>query len=130
MNTPATDDFNFGVGLFDPYSCRNNDNGQETPVTCTLDEQIIVEAGTSFAAPAVAGSALLVRDYFAQGFYPDGTSANLDNTGDLVPNVSGALVKAALIASGEWLRGFGPGFRGARPAGERCAALSFARGRA
>ena len=31
-----------------------------------------VGEGTSYAAPLVAGMAALVRDYFAQGFYPSG----------------------------------------------------------
>jgi hypothetical protein len=52
--------------------------------------------GTSFAAPEVAGLALLVRDYFLQGFYPSGTPTPSDA---FAP--SGALVKAMILASGE-----------------------------
>ena len=57
--------------------------------------------GTSFACPMAAGAAALVRDYFVQGFYPSGTKT----PADAIPNdqVSGALVKAALIASADWL---------------------------
>ncbi|MGH9440668.1 MAG: S8 family serine peptidase [Thermoanaerobaculia bacterium] len=58
------------------------------------------DAGTSFATPTAAGAGALVRDYFQQGFYPDG-EANPDHT--LLP--SAALVKAALIASAVPLRG-------------------------
>eukprot|EP00884_Botryococcus_braunii_P006262 jgi/Botrbrau1/15637/Bobra.4_1s0022.1 len=48
--------------------------------------------GTSMATPVVAGSAVLVRQYFEQGFYPTGTpmAANSFSPG-------GALVKAVLI---------------------------------
>ena len=50
--------------------------------------------GTSMAAPAAAGAALLVRQYFREGWYPNGTP---DSTNGFVPQ--GSLLKAALIAS-------------------------------
>lgn len=50
-------------------------------------------SGTSFAAPVVAGLAALVRDYFAQGFYPTGNPV----TANQWPGVSAAVVKAVLI---------------------------------
>jgi hypothetical protein len=50
-------------------------------------------SGTSFAAPIVAGLAAVVRDYFAQGYYPTGQPAVSDRR----PEVSAALVKAVLI---------------------------------
>jgi subtilisin family serine protease len=50
-------------------------------------------SGTSFAAPIVAGLAALVRDYFAQGYYPTGQPG----AGDRRPDPSAALVKAVLI---------------------------------
>jgi subtilisin family serine protease len=50
--------------------------------------------GTSVAAPAVAGAAALVRDYFAQGFYPVKSSDP-----PLSAPPSSALVKAMLINS-------------------------------
>ena len=103
------------MGLASEYSCRSNDNNQLNPVEC---DTVSAREGTSFASPAAAGAGAVVRDYFAQGFYPDGTSANPGNSGDLVPNISGALVKAVLISSAEWLRGFGPGFQGAVPGGD------------
>ena len=51
-------------------------------------------SGTSFAAPTVAGLAALVRQYFADGFYPAGRAVPEDGF-----EPSGALVKAVLIAS-------------------------------
>ena len=50
--------------------------------------------GTSMATPAIAGAAMLVRQYFGDGFYPSG-SANLSDA--ISP--SGALVKAVLLNS-------------------------------
>jgi hypothetical protein len=54
------------------------------------------EGGTSFAAPDIAGSALLVRDYFMQGLYPTGVAVPANA---ITP--TGALVKAVILASGE-----------------------------
>jgi len=51
-------------------------------------------SGTSMAAPAVAGCAVLVREYFDCGFYPSGVATPSDA---FVP--SGALLKAAMINS-------------------------------
>lgn len=48
--------------------------------------------GTSFAAPAVAGGALLVRQYYAEGYYPSGAA---DPNDGFVP--SGTLIKATLL---------------------------------
>jgi len=50
--------------------------------------------GTSMAAPAVAGCAALVRQYYLEGYYPTG-SANPSNS--ISP--SGALIKATLLLS-------------------------------
>lgn len=52
--------------------------------------------GTSMASPAVAGNAVLVQQYFREGYYPSG-SKNATNA--FVP--SGALIKAMLINSGK-----------------------------
>lgn len=51
-------------------------------------------SGTSMATPAVAGHGMLIRQYFLEGFYPDG-AANPGNA--FVP--SGALIKAVLVNS-------------------------------
>lgn len=49
--------------------------------------------GTSFASPMVAGLAAVVRDYFAQGFYPTRSRV----ASNALTAVSAALVKAVLI---------------------------------
>jgi len=84
------------MGMDSPYACRTNDNDQSDPVECDLVQSL---SSTSFAAAAASGAALLVRDWFQQGFYPDGTASNAGNAADQVPNVSGALVKAVLVTS-------------------------------
>jgi subtilisin family serine protease len=50
--------------------------------------------GTSMAAPAVAGAAALVRQYYTDGFYPTGEAVAEDG---FIP--SGALMKATLLNS-------------------------------
>lgn len=94
------------LGLPSEFVCRTSDNDQSNPVECDIS---IDSAGTSFAAPAAAGAGALIRDYFAQGFYPDGTASNPANSLDQVPNLSAALVKAILIDSAEFLDYPGPG---------------------
>ena len=63
--------------------------------------------GTSMAAPAVAGAAIIVRQYFMEGFYPDGVrndeEAGGGGGGGFVP--MGALLKAVLINSGQKVTG-------------------------
>jgi hypothetical protein len=86
------------LGIGSEYACRSNDNDQLNPVLCDIAAG---NPGTSFSSAAAAGAGLLVRDYFAQGFYPSATQTD----GDKVPNVSGALVKAVLIASADWMTG-------------------------
>lgn len=49
-------------------------------------------SGTSMATPAVAGTAMLVRQYFMDGYYPTGAAAAADA---FTP--SGALLKAVLL---------------------------------
>src|SRR5262249_24859354 len=61
---------------------RSRDNDNAGTVDAILDD---ANFGTSFAAAEVAGVAALIRDYFAQGFYPSGTRV----TNDRVPNLSG-----------------------------------------
>lgn len=56
-------------------------------------------SGTSFSTPMAAGGALLVRQYFTDGFYPNGAaSANGFNP-------SNALVKAIILNSGRNMTG-------------------------
>src|SRR5204862_2571552 len=52
--------------------------------------------GTSMASPAIGGTALLVRQYYMDGYYPTGTAG----TGTpLTP--SGALIRATLMNTGQ-----------------------------
>jgi subtilisin family serine protease len=53
-----------------------------------------IQSGTSMAAPAVAGGAALVRQYFRRGYYPSGSPWARDRR---IP--TGALLKAAVINS-------------------------------
>ncbi|RMD63838.1 MAG: hypothetical protein D6824_04740, partial [Planctomycetota bacterium] len=56
------------------------------------DTAVTSGSGTSFAAPAAAGAALLARQYFTDGFYPTGAATPADS---FVP--SGALLRATLL---------------------------------
>jgi len=80
-----------GVAVF-----RSRDNDSLAPIESQLDE---LNFGTSFAAAYATGAGAIIRDYFAQGYYPTGNRA----TADRLPAVSGALVKAALVASANFL---------------------------
>jgi hypothetical protein len=85
------------LGISSEFACRSNDNNQTNPVTCDI---ISGAEGTSFSSPAAAGSALLVRDYFAQGFYP-----NAVRTVAASKSITGSLTKAVLIASADYMSG-------------------------
>jgi hypothetical protein len=72
------------------YAPGCNTNSASAGTSCGLT----TATGTSMACPAVAGAAMLVRQYYAEGFYPSGTRQSPDA---FVP--SGALVKATLLNS-------------------------------
>jgi len=94
VTAPATDLVtSFETASISAFRSRDNDNA--APVDAQLDEG---NFGTSYAAAYVTGAAALIRDYFAQGFYPTGDRT----TANRVPNVSGALVKAAIVASAKF----------------------------
>lgn len=57
--------------------------------------------GTSMATPVVAGTAAIVRQYFEEGYYPSG----IKNENESMKNPSGALIKAVLMNSGQFLAG-------------------------
>jgi hypothetical protein len=59
---------------------------------CSREEPQFLRAGTSMSAPVISGSALLIREYFEEGFYPCG----FRGCGEKV-FPSGSLVKAVLI---------------------------------
>ena len=77
----------YGMAAF-----RSTDNNQDGTVEAVLDQH---NRGTSFAAATVTGQAALIRDYFAQGLYPTGARVDADR----IPTISGALIKALLVAS-------------------------------
>ncbi|MBI1951424.1 MAG: thrombospondin type 3 repeat-containing protein, partial [Acidobacteria bacterium] len=78
---------------------RSRDNDNVAPVESEIDDQSF---GTSFSAGYTTAAAAIIRDYFAQGFYPSATR----QTADRMPQVSGSLVRAALIASANFLEQF------------------------
>ncbi len=59
-------------------------------------------AGTSFATPAAAGTAAIIRQYFTQGWYPTRAPVAADAF-----DPSAALLRAMLFASGQQLTGTG-----------------------
>mmetsp|Transcript_36292 Transcript_36292/g.86501 ORF Transcript_36292/g.86501 Transcript_36292/m.86501 type:complete len:936 (-) Transcript_36292:74-2881(-) len=80
--------------------------------------------GTSMAAPLVSGTALLVRQYFVDGYYPTGAR---DGTAPLVSNPTGALIKAVIMNSGQWLTGVDNGAAGVTPVAPYDNAQNFGR---
>jgi len=57
--------------------------------------------GTSMATPVVSGTAAILRQYFAEGYYPYGVK----NATTVYPNPSGALIKAVLMNGAQYLKG-------------------------
>jgi hypothetical protein len=99
----AGDDFSglFGApGTSGVAVLRSRDNNNTGTVEAQIDEGNL---GTSFASAYATGAGALVRDYFAQGFYPTGSRT----TGNRMPGLSGALVKAALVASANFMENIG-----------------------
>jgi len=74
--------------------------GTSTVSASTTGCSTVSMTGTSMSAPAVAGGAVLVREYFTSGFYPSGAPRASDA---YVP--TGALLKAAVINSAVDLTG-------------------------
>jgi hypothetical protein len=83
---------------------RSKDNDNLSPVEAILDQN---NFGTSYASGEAAGAGALIRDYFAQGFYPTGGRS----TTDRIATVSGPLVKAALAASANFLEEAGSDYQ-------------------
>ncbi len=70
------------------------------PSNADNNRSLSLISGTSFSAPLVAGGALLVRQYFADGFYPSGARVAANGF-----NPSNALVKAIILNSGRNMTG-------------------------
>jgi hypothetical protein len=85
------------LGVSSEYTCRSQDNDNNNPVQCDI---IAGVEGTSFASPAAAGAAMLVRDYFQQGFHPKA----LKNPSDTL-SIGAAALKAILFASADYMTG-------------------------
>jgi len=83
-----------------PFIVYNQDSDYNTgPVTCT-SASFTGWCGTSFSAPEAMGSMILIRQYFADGWYP--TGAPVPGNG-FTP--SAALIKGTLIASTDFMPG-------------------------
>lgn len=67
-------------------------NSAKAGVSCGLN----TKEGTSMATPLIAGSAIIIREYFTEGYYPTGAPNVADGF-----NPSGALLKAMIIHSGK-----------------------------
>jgi hypothetical protein len=98
VTAPGTDGSGlFAYPLFNAAATnRSRDNDNNPPVEQEIDE---ANTGTSFSAGFATAAGAIVRDYFAQGFYPTGTR----QTADRNPQVSGSLVRASLVASANFL---------------------------
>src|SRR5262249_16230309 len=92
--TPGADGSSiFGTPLFEAIATtRSHDNDNSGTVENETDDQ---NYGTSFSAAVATAAGAVIRDYFAQGFYPTATR----QTNDRMLKVSGSLVRAALVAS-------------------------------
>jgi hypothetical protein len=81
-----------GEAGYSYVNSADNNTGSPPAQTCNMVSDPF--QGTSMATPAVAGCALLVRQYFTEGWYPSGTLTSGDA---LTP--SAALMKATLMNS-------------------------------
>jgi len=95
---PACDHANGNPAPFnyDTSASIQSDDGDITGTPGTRVNQ--GACGTSFSSPYLMGAAALVRDYFEKGFAPTGAARPQDA---FAP--SGALVKAVLIQSGDFV---------------------------
>jgi len=89
-----------GDGRIKPDICAPGDIISSARNGMTRQCSSSSKSGTSMACPGVAGAALLLRQYFMEGYYPSGTKTPRDT---LTP--SGALIKAAILNSGKLMIG-------------------------
>jgi hypothetical protein len=85
-----TDDGRFKPDIVAPGSLTVSASGDLSHSSANCGTKTL--SGTSMAAPTVAGGAVLLRQYFTDGFYPSGVKAAADA---LAP--SAALLKASLV---------------------------------
>jgi len=81
------------------YSARSD--GNSTPEFLDHCDDPISKDGTSMATPMVGGMALLLREYFEEGFYPTGRRNQVSDGFEPM----GALVKGLLVNSGQYMAG-------------------------
>ena len=65
---------------------------------------VVSLTGTSMACPAITGAAALMREYFADGFYPGGAA------GGTSQNITGAMTRAMILNAGQDITGLGGGY--------------------
>lgn len=68
----------------------------------------VLMSGTSMATPTVAGAAALVRQYYADGYWPSGMASPADALAPSAALVKATLLNAAQSASGEYTDGPAP----------------------
>ncbi|MEP7271792.1 MAG: S8 family serine peptidase [Acidobacteriota bacterium] len=79
---------------------RTAQDAAVNPADPDNNRSMALTGGTSFSSPMVAGGALLVRQYFTDGYYPNGVRSG--GTGFTPSN---ALVKAVILNSGRNMTG-------------------------
>jgi hypothetical protein len=98
ITAPACDHANGNPAPFN-YNTSASLQSSDTNLTGTPEAVLSQGAcGTSFSSPYSMGTAALIRDYFEKGFYPSGTA----RAGDAFAP-SGALVKAVILNSGDYM---------------------------
>ena len=88
-----TDDGRLKPDVLSPAASINGalNDGNVTTDNCSTGGG----TGTSYASPGAGGAALMIRQYFAEGWYPSGAATPADGF-----DPSAALVKAMLVNSG------------------------------
>ena len=94
------------VTIWDGISATSSGNAEDCPTYTSTNHACVgldhSWAGTSFATPAAAGTAAIIRQYFTQGWYPTRAPVAADAF-----DPSAALLRATLLASGQQLTGTG-----------------------